>query len=137
MIIISIKTIAYKYGVILPYKTLSVWNGIGGGHMSDWIGLRPRQQVDRADRRQQHHKHRKIRQRHQRRSGDRAARAQHPLAVALTQQARSTISAFDRYIVAAEDLGKFDMEKLLQFRHAHFRNCHVAPPALASRRLLH
>jgi hypothetical protein len=24
------------------------------------------------------------------------------------------------------------VEKLLQFRHAHFRNCHAAPPALAS-----
>src|SRR5258708_1423863 len=50
MIIIAIKTMVYKYGAIIPHKTLSVWNGIGGGHMSDRIGLHPRQQVDLADR---------------------------------------------------------------------------------------
>jgi hypothetical protein len=55
----------------------------------------------------------------------------------LAKQARGSVRAFDRDIATAEGLGKFAVEKLLQFRHAHFRNCHVAPPALASRRLLH
>src|SRR3954453_19108502 len=44
------KTMTYKYGVILPYKSLFVWNGIGRDHMRDRIGRRPRQQIDLADR---------------------------------------------------------------------------------------
>src|SRR5690242_7775556 len=35
------KTIAYKYGVILPQKTLCGWNGIGRRHMRDRIGRFP------------------------------------------------------------------------------------------------
>src|ERR1700687_645865 len=49
-IIIFAKTIAYKYGVILPSETLSVWNGIGRRYMGDRIERRPRQQIDLADR---------------------------------------------------------------------------------------
>src|SRR6267378_5572525 len=50
MIIIIAKTMVYKYGVILPSKTSSVWNGIGRGDMGNWIGCQPRQQIDLADR---------------------------------------------------------------------------------------
>src|ERR1700743_3273086 len=45
-----ITSAAYKYGVILPSKSLSVWNGIGRCHMRDRIGWRPRQEIDLADR---------------------------------------------------------------------------------------
>ena len=80
-----------------------------------------------ADRGEQHHIHREVGQRHQRRPGHRTARTQHLIAVALTQQTRRTVGAFDGDVAAAEGLGEFGKEKLLQFRHAHFRNCHVAP----------
>ena len=40
---------AYKYGAIIPDKTLFVWNGIGCCHMRDWIGRIPRQQHHFAD----------------------------------------------------------------------------------------
>src|SRR3984957_20976671 len=156
----------YKYGSMLPYKTLSIWNGIGCGHGGDRIGGCPRQQADladrkplaqlqktrcrkdvlaglalaqkidveicrhrkadRADRRQQHYIHGEVSQRHQRRSRDRPARTKHLVAVALTEQARSPVGAFDGDIAATEDLGIFGIEKLLQLDRVHFRNCHVA-----------
>src|SRR6202166_5385790 len=43
-------TMAYKYGVIVPWKSLFVWNGIGRSYMRDRIGRRARQQIDLADR---------------------------------------------------------------------------------------
>src|ERR1700733_4263747 len=49
-LISHVKTTAYKYGAILPYKTLSIWNGIGRSYVGDRIGRRPRQQADLADR---------------------------------------------------------------------------------------
>src|SRR4051794_27174576 len=48
--ITSAKTTAYKYGVILPYKTLFIWNGIGCRYVRDRIGRCPRQQGHLADR---------------------------------------------------------------------------------------
>src|SRR5436190_2016645 len=35
------KTIVYNYGVILPYKTLFNWNGIGRSHVGNGIGRCP------------------------------------------------------------------------------------------------
>jgi hypothetical protein len=46
------------------------------------------------------------------------------------------IDPFDSDIAGAEGLRKLNMEKLLEFRHAHFCNCHIAVPALACGRLL-
>src|ERR1700733_6361469 len=154
MLITYVKTIAYKYGIMLPYKRLSIWNGIGRGHMGDRIGRGPRQQADladpqplaqlqkpcrrehvlarlalaqkidveicrhrkadRANRRQQYYIHGEVSQRHQRRSRNRPARTKHLVAVALAEQARSPVGAFDGDIAAAEDLGIFGIEKLLK-----------------------
>jgi hypothetical protein len=54
--------------------------------------------------------------------------------VALAQQARGAVGAIDRYVAAAEGLGKFGMEKLTT---VIFAIAMPLPPALASRRLLH
>jgi hypothetical protein len=52
------------------------------------------------------------------------------LTVALPKQTGSAVGAFNRDVAAAEGLRKLDMEKFLQFRHAHFRIRHAALPSL-------
>ena len=47
------------------------------------------------------------------------------------------IGMFDGDVTASESLREFLEQKRVQFGHAHFCKCHINPPALASRRLLH